>query len=92
VAVMVPHVEKLLIHSWVVVQFGKEASQTRDYCVAKNPSVALALSGQAATHRAARPDSLGKLGTCSSLHKKRLLRMTITTVPLRLLIGRGVLG
>src|ERR1035438_8809322 len=29
----------------VVVQFGKEASQTRDYCVAKN-----------ATHRAARPD------------------------------------
>jgi hypothetical protein len=28
-----------------VVQFGKEASQTRDYCVAKN-----------ATHRAARPD------------------------------------
>jgi hypothetical protein len=29
----------------VVVQFGKEASQTRDYCVANN-----------ATHRAARPD------------------------------------
>jgi hypothetical protein len=29
----------------VVVQFGREASQTRDYCVAKN-----------ATHRAARPD------------------------------------
>jgi hypothetical protein len=29
----------------VVVQFGKDASQTRDYCVAKN-----------ATHRAARPD------------------------------------
>src|SRR5205807_1761123 len=29
----------------VVVQFGKEASQTRDYCVARN-----------ATHRAARPD------------------------------------
>jgi hypothetical protein len=29
----------------VVVQFGKEASQTRDYCVAKN-----------ATLRAARPD------------------------------------
>jgi hypothetical protein len=28
-----------------VVQFGKEASQTRDYCVAKN-----------AIHRAARPD------------------------------------
>jgi len=28
-----------------VAQFDKEASQTRDYCVAKN-----------ATHRAARPD------------------------------------
>src|SRR5580693_6292720 len=38
---MVPHVEKLLIHSWVVVQFGKEASQTRDYCVAKNRSRSL---------------------------------------------------
>jgi hypothetical protein len=78
---MVPHVEKSILHSRVVVQFGKEASQTRDYRLEKN-----------ARHRAARPDSLGKLGTCSSLHKKRLLRMTITTVPLRLLIGQGVLG
>jgi hypothetical protein len=49
-----------------VVQFDEEASQTRDYCVAKN-----------ATVRAARPDSLGKLGTGSSLRKERLLRMTI---------------
>jgi hypothetical protein len=49
-----------------VVQFDKEASQTRDYCVAKS-----------ATRRAARPDSLGKLGTGSSPRKKRLLRMTI---------------
>ncbi len=32
----------------VVVRFDREASQTRGYCVAKN-----------ATHRAARPDSLG---------------------------------
>jgi hypothetical protein len=39
-------------------EFDKEASQTRDYCVAKNPSVALALSGQAGTHRAARADPL----------------------------------
>ena len=31
--------------AWVVVQFEKEASQTRDYCVAKN-----------ATLRASRPD------------------------------------
>jgi hypothetical protein len=61
----------------VVVQFDKEASQTRDYCIAKNPSVAFALSGQAATHRAARPDPLGKLGAGSSLRKERLLRMTI---------------
>jgi len=45
VAVMVPHVEKSAIHIWVVVQVGQEASQTRDYCVAKN-----------ATHCAARPD------------------------------------
>ncbi len=49
-----------------MVQFGKEASQMRDYCVAKN-----------AILRAARPDSLGKLGTGSSLRKERLLRMTI---------------
>jgi hypothetical protein len=47
-----------------VVQFGKEASQTRDSWVAKN-----------ATLRAARPDSLGKLGTGSSLRKERWLRM-----------------
>jgi len=48
-----------------VVQFQKEASQTRDLCVAKG-----------APRRAARPDSLGKLGTGSSLRKERLLRMT----------------
>jgi hypothetical protein len=40
----------------VVGQFDTEASQTRDYFVAKNPSVACALSGQAATQRAARLD------------------------------------
>jgi hypothetical protein len=34
-------------------------------------------SGQAATLRAARPDSLGKLGTGSSLRKERLFGMTI---------------
>ena len=50
----------------VVAQFDKEASQTRHYCVAKD-----------ATQGAARPDSLGKLGTGSSLRKKRLFRMTI---------------
>ena len=33
------------IQRWLVVQFGEEASQTRDYCVARN-----------ATLRAARPD------------------------------------
>jgi len=47
----------------------EDASQTRDYCVAKNPSVAFALSGQAATHRAARSDS--------SRRKERLFGMTI---------------
>jgi hypothetical protein len=52
----------------VVGQFDKEASQTRDYCVAENSSVAFALSGQAATKRAARPDP--------SLRKKRWFRMT----------------
>src|SRR5208282_5843873 len=46
------------------VQIGKEASKTRDCCVAKNPSVAFAPSGQAATLRAARPDA--------SRDKKRL--------------------
>jgi hypothetical protein len=35
---------------------GKEASETRDCCVAKNPSARYACSGQAATRRAARPD------------------------------------
>jgi hypothetical protein len=49
-----------------VVQFGKEASQTRDYCVAKN-----------ATLRAARPDSsLRKerlLGMTIKLHHYRTL-------------------
>jgi len=49
----------------VVAQLEKEASQMRDYCVAKN-----------ATLRAARPDFLGKLGTGSSLRKERLFRMT----------------
>jgi hypothetical protein len=74
--------------SWTVVAIlllssGKEASQTRDYWVADNPSVAFALSGQAATlrraslaqgrlRRAARPDP--------SLRKKRLLRITITSI------------
>jgi len=51
----------------------KEASQTR-------PSVACALSGQAPRIRAARPDSLGKLGTGSSLRKERLLGMTLKFV------------
>ena len=46
-------------------EFNKEASQTREYCVEKS-----------ATLRAARPDSLGKLGTGSSLRKERLFRMT----------------
>jgi hypothetical protein len=48
----------------------KEASQRR-------PSVACALSGQAPWSRAARPDSLGKLGTGSSLRKERWFRMTV---------------
>jgi hypothetical protein len=39
----------------------KEASQTRDYYAAEN-----------AAHRAARRDSLGKLGTGSSPSNKRL--------------------
>jgi hypothetical protein len=52
------------------MEFDKEASQAR-------PSVAHALSGQAPWIRVARPDSLGELGTGSSLRKKRLLRMTI---------------
>src|SRR6202050_4776725 len=46
----------------ILVQFGKEARQTR-------PSVAFALSAQALWNRAARPDP--------SLRKERLLRMTI---------------
>jgi hypothetical protein len=45
--------------------FDKDASQTRHYCVAKDAKLG-----------AARPDSLGKLGTGSSLRKVRLLRMT----------------
>jgi hypothetical protein len=52
----------------------KEANQTRDYCAAKNRSAG---SGQAASRRAARLDSLGKLGTGSLLRKERLLRMKI---------------
>jgi hypothetical protein len=39
---------------WVVAQFNKEASQTRDYCVAK-----------CATLRAARPDSSLRKSACS---------------------------
>ncbi len=50
--------------------FDKEASQTRDYCVAA------LLSKSGATRRATRPDPLGKLGAGCSLRKKRLLRMT----------------
>jgi len=49
----------------VVVQFDKEASQTRDYCVAK---IATLRQAQGRLHRAARPDP--------SLRKERLLRMT----------------
>jgi hypothetical protein len=45
-----------------------EASQTRGYCVAKNPSARCACSGQAATHRAARPGP--------SRRKERLLGRT----------------
>ena len=55
-----------------MVQFNKEASRTRDSCVAKS-----------ATLRTARPDSLGKLGTGSSLRKERLFRMTIKAALLR---------
>jgi len=54
---------------WVAVQFDKEASHTRDDRVAKDPSIAFALSGQAATLRAARPDP--------SLRKESLFSMTI---------------
>jgi hypothetical protein len=54
----------------VVVRSDKEASQTR-------PSVAFAPLGQAPWIRAARPDSLGRLGTGSSLRKERLFRMTV---------------
>jgi hypothetical protein len=50
----------------VVVQFGKEASQTRDYCVAKNATLRQA---QGRLLRAARPDP--------SLRKERLLGMTM---------------
>jgi hypothetical protein len=60
-----------------VVQFDKEASQTRDYWVAKNATLPRASLAQGRQLRAARPDSLGKLGTGSSLGKERLLRMTI---------------
>lgn len=52
-----------LYHAWeVAASVGcKEASQTRYYCVTKS-----------ATHCAARPDSLDKLGTGSSLRTKTL--------------------
>jgi hypothetical protein len=49
----------------VVIQVDKEASQTRDYCVAKGRAPSTS-SGQAT--RAARPDP--------SLRKERLFRMT----------------
>jgi hypothetical protein len=45
----------------VVGEGDREASQTRDYCVAKY-----------ATDRAARPDPSASLGTGSSQHKKRV--------------------
>jgi len=48
----------------VAAELDKEASQTRDYCVAAF------LNKSSATLRAARPDP--------SRRKKRLLRMTIT--------------
>jgi hypothetical protein len=54
----------------MMVHSNKEASQAR-------PSVARALSGQAPWIRAARADSLDRLGTGSSPREKRLLRMTI---------------
>jgi len=49
-----------------VGQLEKEASQTRDYCVAKN-----------ATHRAVRPDSLDFARDRLFTAQKRLFRMTI---------------
>jgi hypothetical protein len=52
----------------VVVQFDKEATQTRDYCIAA------LLIRSSATHLAARPDSLGSLGTGSSLRKETLVQ------------------
>ncbi len=57
-----------------------EASQTRDYCVAKK-----------ATLRAARPDPLRQAQGRLSLRKKRLLRMTIKYAVVCLLVvtGRG---
>jgi hypothetical protein len=48
--------------SWVVMQFDKETSRTRDYCVAAF------LNKSSATHRAAHPDP--------SLRTERLFRMT----------------
>jgi hypothetical protein len=53
------------------MQFDREASQTRDYCVARNPWLR---SGQAATLRAARPDP--------SLRKERLFKDDNQTAPL----------
>jgi hypothetical protein len=52
----------------VAVQFDKEASQTRDYCVAKNPSASLRAGCDAV-----RADP--------SLRKKRLFRMTTKLRP-----------
>jgi hypothetical protein len=50
----------------MLAEFDKEAIQTRDLWAAKN-----------AAHREDRPDSLGKLGTGSSLREERLFRVTI---------------
>ena len=54
----------------------KEASQTRDDWVTKHATLRRAPLAQGRLLRAARPDSLGKLGTGSSPRKDRLLRMT----------------
>jgi len=54
-----------------VVQFNKEASQTRDYCVAKN-----------ATRRAARPDSLRLRSGQALTAQRALVRNDNQTAPL----------
>jgi hypothetical protein len=66
----------------IPVDANREASQTRDYCVAKNATLRLR-SGQAP--RAARPDP--------SLRKERLLGMTIklSQNPAQAKLERGTL-